>query len=427
MYVRHVSLRNIKGFEEADLTFCPDGASYEGWSVITGDNGAGKTALLKAMALALLGPDQVRALVPDLRGWVTEGERSGTISVEVKPHHDYDKTKRGGQPVKNTFWAEIEISSEGPLHSIAPTNIFRKRGQKHSATNGPWEQATPGWLSLGYGPFRRLYGSSPDAQRVMVLPGRIPHFATLFKEDATLAEGEEWLKQLNYKRLERQEHEGETLRTLLDLLSNDFLRQGVKIDDVDSNGFWLHDSAGRRMLLADMSDGYRSALAMLIDIFRHMADVYGTIDLVEVADDGICFVNKPGVVLIDEIDAHLHPAWQREIGFWLKQHFPFVQFIASTHSPLVCQAADSGRIYHLPQPGQGKPFLIDSDEYQAIISGKPDEILLSPAFGLPYTRSPRAVHARQRRARLVAKARNVPLNPSEENELEQLDLFVTAE
>ena len=47
-----------------------------------------------------------------------------------------------------------------------------------------------------------------------------------------------------------------------------------------------------------------------------------------------------GVILIDEIDAHLHPAWQKRIGFWLKAHFPNIQFIVTTHSPFICQAAD---------------------------------------------------------------------------------------
>ena len=51
----------------------------------------------------------------------------------------------------------------------------------------------------------------------------------------------------------------------------------------------------------------------------------------------------PGVVLIDEVDAHLHPTWQRRIGLWFREHFPKLQFIVSTHSPLICQAATVGK------------------------------------------------------------------------------------
>ncbi len=428
MYIRRVVLKGIKGFDEADLSFNVEGR-YPGWAVITGDNSSGKTALLKAISLALLGPEQTRSLVPDLRGWVTEGKTVGTASVEISPDHEFDKTRSGGNPVRSTFWAEIQIDRDDPLYKISSADIFRNK--KKSATNGPWAQSTQGWFALGYGPFRRLYGSSPDAQRLMMLPGRIPRFATLFKEDATLGEGEEWVKQLNYRRLESREgkrdsHEpgGAVLDALLQVLNDDFLRQGIRIEEVDSDGIWLRDSADRRMPLSDMSDGYRSAVAMLIDIFRHMVDVYGPNDLVRKEEDTY-LVARPGVVMIDEIDSHLHPAWQREVGFWLTRHFPQVQFIVTTHSPLVCQAADSGRIYHLPQPGEGPPFLIAREQFQHIISGRPDEILLTPAFGLSHTRSPRAVTARIRHARLTAKQRGGGnLDESETKELQQLELFV---
>lgn len=425
MYLSRVVLENIKGFESADLDFCPTAEHYEGWAVITGDNGTGKTALLKAICLALLGPDQARGLIQDLRGWVTEGKERGTISVEIKPDHEIDRTAKGGNPVQSTFWAEVEITQEGPTWELAPTDVFRKK--KRGAFNGPWSQVTTGWFALGYGPFRRLYGSSPDAQRLMVIPGRIPRFATLFKEDATLGECEQWVKQLKYRKLEARQEEGVILDSLLLLLGDDFLRQGVTIEEVNSEGMWLRDSSHRRMPLADMSEGYRAALAMLIDIFRHMVESYGVDGLLAQHPDGAAYVNRPGVVLIDEVDAHLHPEWQREIGFWLKRHFPLVQFIVTTHSPLVCQAADGGRIYHMPAPGVADPFMLSEIDYVKVITGKPDQILLSPAFGLSHTRSPRAVNARKKHSRLMAKKISGDLTEEEARELGQLSLFVDSE
>ncbi|GAA3178332.1 AAA family ATPase [Nonomuraea roseoviolacea subsp. carminata] len=425
MYISRVVLNNIKGFEQADLDFCPTADQYPGWAVVTGDNGSGKTALLKAVCLALLGPDQARGLIQDLRGWVTEGAPKGTISVEVKPDQEIDRTAKGGAPVQSTFWAEIAIVPEGPTWEINPTDVFKKK--KRGALNGPWAQSTPGWFALGYGPFRRLYGSSPDAQRLMVIPGRIPRFATLFKEDATLGECEQWVKQLKYRKLEARQEEGTILDSLLSLLGDDFLRQGITIEEVNSEGMWLHDATGRRMPLSDMSEGYRAALAMLIDIFRHMVESYGIDGLVQKHPDGSSYVNRPGVVLIDEIDAHLHPEWQREIGFWLRRHFPFVQFIVTTHSPLVCQAADGGRIYHLPASSTGEPFMLSEKDYVRVITGKPDQILLTPAFGLKDTRSPKAVEARRKHSRLVAKKLARGLTEEEAKELGYVSLFADEE
>ena len=412
MYIKKVALENIKAIDSGELDFCPDGANYAGWSVITGDNGAGKTALLKAISMAVLGPDQSRALVPDLRGWITQGASRGTVSVEVVPDPVFDRN----QP---PFEAGIEFVDKDGMTDIAATT------NGTAVTEGPWAPAGGGWLTVGYGPFRRLYGSSLDAQRLMTIPGRIPRFATLFKEDATLAECEAWVKQLNYRQLEHRQDASRTLSTLLALLNDDFLRHGLRLDGVDSDGIWLRDKVGRVMPLADMSEGYRVALATLIDIFRHMVLAYGSDGLTKLAADGTTIVQRPAVVLIDEIDAHLHPAWQREIGFWLTQHFPLVQFIVTTHSPLVCQAADHGRIYHIPQPGDGEPpARLDRDSYEQIIRGRSDEVLLTPAFGLRHTRSPRAVQARQRRAELVAKRQAVGrLANDETEELHRLEVF----
>jgi hypothetical protein len=429
MYIDRVVLTNIKGFETGDLDLRPvESDYYAGWSVITGDNGAGKTALLRAISLALLGPDQTRGLLPDLRGWVTEGAVHGSISVELKPEHEHDKTAKGGAPLQGTLWAEVQIRRDDATGTIAPTDVFRKK--KRGAANGPWSTSTHGWFAVAYGPFRRLYGTSPEAQRLAMLPGRIPRFATLFKEDATLGEGEQWAQDLHYKSLEettesRLPMASDPLDQLIALVSDHYLHHGVTISDVTADGIWLCDAASRRMRLAEMSDGYRAALAMLIDIFRHMVSVYGADIVSSDKDSGHRYVDRPGVVLIDEVDAHLHPDWQREIGFWLRKHFPLVQFIVTTHSPLVCAAADGGRIYHLPQPAHGNPFRLSKHDYDRVIAGRPDEILLTPAFGLKHTRSPRAVRARERHAILVSKQMALGELPEDEvQELKQLELFV---
>ena len=419
MYVRRVVLKDVRAFEKADLDLAPTEV-YPGWAVVTGDNGSGKTALLRAISLGLLGPDQTRDLVPDLRGWTRAGGESAEISVEVLPNHEYDRTSAGGYPAKSTFWAEVGVEQQHGRWALSSIDIFRKK--RKGAANGPWN-STPGWLAVAYGPFRRLYGSSPDAQRLMVLPGRTPNFGTLFREDATLSEAEEWIKNLHYRRLEGKNEEKRTLESALRLLNNDFLKYGVTVEDVTSEGVWLKDAAGQKIRLSDMSEGFRSALAMLIDIFRHMVIAYGP-DIVRSDDEEQhCYVDRPGFVMIDEIDAHLHPDWQREIGFWLKSHFPKVQFLVTTHSPLVCQAADEGRIYHLPAPGTDQPFRLSDPDFDAVVAGRADEILLTPAFGLRNTRSPRAVRALKRHADLKAKQRSSTLSASEQEEIGQLSMF----
>jgi hypothetical protein len=258
----------------------------------------------------------------------------------------------------------------------------------------------------------------------MSAPGRIARFATMFKEDATLIECEEWLKDLRHKALEKRAKEEAILAHVERLLNDDFLRNGLEVNRIDSDGLWIRERSGVVLPLADMSEGYRAALATLLDMLRHAVEVFGPDGLV-VESGGHLVVPHPGVVLIDEMDSHLHPDWQRQIGFWLKRRFPKVQFIVTTHSAFVCQAADPHGIFHLPMPVVGaEPTRITEPEYWKIVKSKPDVIYLSPAFGMEHTRSPRAVDARDRYSQLRAKESANCLTAQDREQMKKLFLFV---
>jgi hypothetical protein len=258
-------------------------------------------------------------------------------------------------------------------------------------------------------------------------PGRIARFATMFKEDATLGECELWLKELHHKKLEQHQREAQLLDVVLDLLNEDFLQNGIRVDRVDSAGLWLNQTNGAVLPLSDMSEGYRAALAMLVDIIRHIVDVHGSDDLVK-TQDGRTVIPHSGLVLIDEVDAHLHPEWQRKIGFWLKAKFPKMQFIVTTHSAMICQAADQDGLFYLPPPGtEAEAEHIKGIDYLEIVRGKPDQILRGPAFRLVNTRSERIVAARERFARFKAKAHTAKLSQSEASEFKQLSFLVGAD
>jgi hypothetical protein len=248
----------------------------------------------------------------------------------------------------------------------------------------------------------------------------------MFQEDASLAEVDRWMRDLNYKALEAKAGADEQLSLVLELLRDDLLPNQITVETVDSDGLWLRDKNGLPLSWQEMSDGYRSALALLADILRHLINVFGIEGLTARDSDGRILVQRSGVVLIDEIDAHLHPEWQREIGFWLKRHFPNIQFLVTSHSPLICQAADPNGLFVLPEPGSDdKPRALSRDEYHEVVSSRPDTILRSPAFGLKNTRSDQAVDARRGYARLKARERaGVELSSADREQMAQLSLFV---
>jgi hypothetical protein len=291
-----------------------------------------------------------------------------------------------------------------------------------------WSPDARGWFSCGYGPFRRVSGESQEAIRPMSAP-TTEKYVTLFQETASLAEVDRWLRNLKYKELEGKALESRYLALLLELLSQELLPNQITIDRVDSDGLWLRDRNGVQLAWTEMSDGYRIALALLADIVRHLISTYGVDGLIEREDDGSIQIRRSGVVLIDEVDAHLHPEWQQEIGFWLKRHFPNIQFLVTTHSPIICQAADTNGLFVLPEPGSdAQPRALTQEEYEKVIASRPDTILLTPAFGLQNTRSRPVVENRAEYARLQAKKRAVgKLSKEEEVRLGQLELFAVVE
>ena len=162
--------------------------------------------------------------------------------------------------------------------------------------------------------------------RQMVAPAT-ERFVTMFQEAASLAEVDQWLRALSHRSLEDKSGAKEQLALILEALRDELMPNQITVDRIDSDGLWLKDRNGLQLSWSEMSDGYRAALALLADILRHLINVYGVADLVGRDADGKLVFKRSGVVLIDEIDAHLHPEWQREIGFWLKRHFPNIQFL----------------------------------------------------------------------------------------------------
>ena len=100
----------------------------------------------------------------------------------------------------------------------------------------------------------------------------------------------------------------------------------------------LVDKAGVALDLSQLSDGERSLLAMICDLGRRLALANPLLD------DPL---QGAGVVLIDELEQHLHPSWQREVTEKLRRTFPNIQFIATTHSPFVIQALRPGELINL--------------------------------------------------------------------------------
>lgn len=394
MYIRQVEIRDVRCLESVTIDFDRGGHTYAGWTVIAGPNASGKTTLLRAMALACVGPGVVATLQESAADWVRHGVDRASVALTLQrgPRDAlYVPVPEGGgefdlvgEPVP------FSIGVQWVEHGVGANPVVRALPRKTSsdAEYGPWIgfDQTPGWFVAGFGAYRRLAGGSTDAQRLSGSARRaVSQLASLFRDDVALVETMAWLERLHLLRLERREGAAKLLDGVLGILDSGLLPEGTRVVRLDADGLWV-DRAGVLVPLQHMSDGYQTVAGLVIDLLRQLSLAYDELH-VERADDG-WVVRNEGVVLIDEGELHLHPSWQRRFGTWMKQHFPRMQFIVTTHSPFICQSANVGGLIHLrPGPRGTEASKLTGRAFDSVVNGTADNVLLSELFELPQVRS----------------------------------------
>jgi energy-coupling factor transporter ATP-binding protein EcfA2 len=358
----------------------PEAASA-GWHVLVGINGSGKTTALRCIALALIGEKDVQSLGLRWDTWVTEGAGDGSVIVGLSGI-------RTGDTIKITWSTGISGQTELTTSAQLPDNVF----------------------SVGYGPFRRFSGGDAEIKK-RVTPRARRHL-TLFSEQVDLADSLEWLRSLYFKNLEFPK-ENTLYWEVWDFINNSaLLPSGTLLDEVTTDRITFKDGNGYTITIEELSDGYRSALSLVLNILSHLLDRDSSLG---VFSSDKAYVAASGIVLIDEVDVHLHPKWQQEIGAWFKRHFPKFQFIVATHSLLVCQSADS--IFILPDPiagGSGRMLSeveLNQIRYGSVLDGYGTEV-----FGPGVDESKESKRYSQRLATLNLKQLREGLTPAERAE-----------
>lgn len=402
MYISSVRLDNVRGFHDArkvDLRLTRPDGTHAGWTVLAGRNGSGKTSLLRAMALVMAGQSVARSLLIDFDRWISTGENDATAELVLAPAAHGERWIPHNRTDRRPFLSGLQWT--GPIDTLSETlpPMFGKTAYEEAdyrQGQRPWDEDRKDWLCIGYGPFRRLVGGSSDTQRLMSSQSAVARLASLFHEDASLTEGVSWLIEQHLRSLEGKPGAEALKDAALTVLGDGLLPDDHQIKRVDSEGLWI-SNAGDEFPLREMSDGYRTVAALVVDMIKQIFGAYG--ELWTDFSGPHPTITAPGVVIIDEVDAHLHVSWQKRIGSWLKAHFPNIQFIVTTHSPYICQAADEGGLIRLPGPDEQRPpQVVEQDLYQRIVYGSGDDAVLSDLFGLD---TPYSTRAEELRSELV--------------------------
>lgn len=370
MYIDQIRLRNVKCFEDITLHFQtarddnPD--RQQNWNVIIGNNGDGKSTLLQAIAACLVDVTTAEKLL-NLETWIRQGQAKAQMNAQLQ----VDFRDLPGTPTAKELYLQeatrslcvqhvvvgadqtVRLSSTGDRKRfptatmLEPIPDYQNEFENYGQVAKDLPLFTGGyrtWLMCGYGPYRRITGGKQEQLDRLDLKNQ---FRSLFDEGVALANCESWLKELQRKALLAQasnskEISPEVFQKVVSFLT-DLLPD---VDEILVKHEIQFRWRGQAVHLQQLSDGYRSMFALVVDLLQWVVETEPSYKWLDAP-----YCTAKGVVLIDEIDAHLHPKWQREIGFVLTKIFPNLQFIVTSHSPFVAMAAGKGALTILENMG----------------------------------------------------------------------------
>lgn len=349
MFLKNVRLTNFKCHESLAMDFATgDGKNpLRKTTFLVGENGTGKTALLQAIALVTAGSEALRAIpgLPDnfIQAKKRFCEIEATITTAQGEERSLSLRLERGQTI-----AQIVASAKT---SLAPMDAALRHTERS-------------YFTAGYGSGRRLDTGTP-ARRSDKSTARFAAIRSLFNEDALFRPLDELANAVR--------NGGGTagVNALRDAL-NTFLPLEVRFRGFARNGSGLQFETPDGLLpLALLSNGYQQTVAWVSDLVYHITRTFG---------DYKNPLAARGLLLIDEIDLHLHPAWQRQIHSFLTQGLPNMQVIATTYSPLTAQQAGRDELYALRRDEAGKIALVPfiGDPSWMLLH----QLLMSPMFGI---------------------------------------------
>lgn len=385
MHVKQLVIENLRSIAAAAIEFNAPGRQGQALpnvNVLLGDNGAGKTTVLRAVALATLGPAlaQSSGFVPDnliRRTTPTPRKRAaaGLLGL-ARAELALDGAELPGYA---RSLARSGVALETRIERVSDSE--RMAWQAGTTSQGSLvdrlqhdRSAAAAFFVVGYGATRRVETSSSvdESARLKSRSPRYQRVAGLFEEGVTLMPLSFWLPE--YARRNKGRYV-QVVRLMNALLPSN-CRMQDHASDTPNGTEHLFEMNGVTLPFRALSDGYRAYIGWIGDMLYHVC--MG-------APSGAKLAETRGVVMVDEIDLHLHPEWQRSVVPVLARALPLIQFVITTHSPLVVGSLESDNL-----------FLLDAADGASVVRRLPDrvqgrtadQILLGPYFGLQSTRAP---------------------------------------
>src|SRR5579871_224172 len=192
MYISGIQIQNIRSLRQ--VNWFDEGEDHAGWHVILGDNGSGKSSFIRAVALALVGPAEAKALRQDWNEWLRKDEAKGSVKLILEQDSDYDRFVGRG-PIPSTYLhAGLNLNRQ-PDETVTLSVMSTKVSPERFVWGGRE------WFSAAYGPFRRFSGGDKDYEKIYYSNPRLAPHLSAFGESVALTESIQWLQDLKFKQL----------------------------------------------------------------------------------------------------------------------------------------------------------------------------------------------------------------------------------
>lgn len=434
MWLKSVKIENIKCFDDTELIFTRNqsttsSAKPHRWITLLGENGVGKSTALQAIGLLLAGPEAAKELLPRPTGWVHDPFKPGKLSAHIV-QEDNDEGTYGSE---NRIWRNFsyayfvtgdeKVNIRPGLRKRQPEEMYTEPVLVEESSNlmswlriNAFASGNKGWFAVGYGSFRRLTRVSQILIPSLETLTRASNFITQFNEDGPLSSFERWMVYLDFRQLkDNTDEQARKMRAIGEKAVTSLLPKDVKIAGITQDALINFEVNGQIVPTISLSDGFRSVIALAGDLIWRLLQSFPDMD-----DP----TKAAGVVLIDELDIHLHPVWQRNIAVLLQEAFPNLQFIVATHSPFVAIGAGADALT-LRFKMNDKTGTVEVEPIGDISTYDVEQVLKSSAFNLVSTYSPKTQKNIEEYHQLRFRfTEDGDLNDSEKRRLEELSEFV---
>lgn len=334
-----VSIKDFKGIRLLDLNFTIDNAQEKGMApavVLLGENSSGKSSILQAIALGLM--------EPKLRGQLRVSYDDLIRKKALRPSDMY-------RPIDSSETESVIKLRFDSGHE----NVVKLRRDGSIEAEG-----FVSGLVLGYGAHRSFDKEELGAGYFR----KSSSIASLFERNRLMPHSLNWLESVPEDKFLAV---ARAMREILNLQAHEEIYRS------ESGEVYITSSDGNVSLL-QLSDGYRSVLAMCLDIIRNMIREWDNLE------------DSRGLVLIDEIETHLHPRWKMHVVGALRSAMPQVQFVFTTHDPLCLRGMLDGEVHVLVKDEQGT--ISEMTGLPNISDMRAEQLLTSEFFGLASTVDP---------------------------------------